>query len=85
MVDGRPNILLVMADQVVPFLTGPYGDPAVQTPTLDRLTEQGVTFDAAYTAVPLCSPSRAALLAGRDASALGVFDNASVFPADQPT
>jgi choline-sulfatase len=85
MVDGRPNILLVMADQVVPFLTGPYGDPAVQTPALDRLADQGVTFDAAYTAVPLCSPSRAALLAGRDASALGVFDNASVFPADQPT
>ena len=44
-----PNILLIMADQLVPFLTGAYDDPVVKTPHLDRLVEQGVRFDAAYT------------------------------------
>lgn len=82
---GRPNILIVMADQVVPFLTGPYGDPVAATPGMDRLAAEGIVFGAAYTAVPLCAPSRAALLTGKYPSSFGCFDNASVFPADQPT
>ncbi len=81
----RPNILLVMADQLVPFLTGAYGHPVVRTPNLDRLAERGVRFDAAYTPYPLCAPARAALLTGRYASSIGCYDNAAVFPADQPT
>ncbi|MCX7522418.1 choline-sulfatase [Microbacterium sp. STN6] len=79
-----PNILIVMADQVVPFLTSPYGDRVAKTPAMQRLADEGVTFEAAYTAAPLCSPSRAALVAGRYPSSMGCFDNASVFPADQP-
>ncbi|WP_210505821.1 choline-sulfatase [Naasia sp. SYSU D00057] len=84
---GRPppNILVILADQVVPFLTSPYGDPVARTPNLQRLADEGVRFDAAYTASPLCAPARAALIAGRDASALGCFDNASVMPSDVPT
>ncbi|MFL6035505.1 MAG: choline-sulfatase [Gaiellaceae bacterium] len=80
-----PNILLVMADQLVPFLTGAYGHPVVRTPSLDRLTATGVRFDAAYTPYPLCSPARAALLTGRFASDLGCWDNASILAADEPT
>ncbi len=34
---NRPNILLIMADQLTPFLTGAYDHPVVQTPNLDRL------------------------------------------------
>ena len=82
---SRPNILVVMADQVTPFLTAPYGDPVALTPAMDELAGAGVTFDAAYTASPLCAPSRAAFFTGRDASAVGAFDNASLLPADQPT
>ena len=81
----QPNILLVMADQLVPFLTGAYGHPVVRTPALDALGADGVRFDAAYTPYPLCSPARAALLTGRYASGLGCYDNASVLPADEPT
>ena len=81
----RPNILLVMADQLVPFLTGAYGHPVVQTPALDRLAAEGMRFDAAYTPYPLCSPARAALVTGRYASRLGCYDNASILPADEPT
>ncbi|MBD0329225.1 MAG: choline-sulfatase [Thermoleophilia bacterium] len=83
--EGRPNILLVVADQLVPFLTGAYGHPVVKTPNLDRLAERGVRFDAAYTPYPLCAPARAALMTGRYASELGCYDNAAVLPADEPT
>ena len=81
----RPNILLVMADQLVPFLTRAYGHPVVRTPALDRLAAEGIRFDAAYTPYPLCSPARAALVTGRYASRLGCYDNASILPADEPT
>ena len=43
----RPNILFVVADQMVPFLTGAYGHPVVRTPNLERLVREGVRFDAA--------------------------------------
>jgi len=81
----KPNVLLVMADQLVPFLTGAYGHPVVQTPSLDRLAAEGIRFDAAYTPYPLCAPARAALMTGRYASRLGCYDNASILPADEPT
>ena len=79
------NVLVVMADQLVPFLTGPYGDPVAQTPSLDALARDGVRFDAAYTPYPLCSPARAAFVTGDYASRHGCYDNAAVLPADVPT
>jgi choline-sulfatase len=79
------NVLLVMADQLVPFLTGPYGDPVARTPNLDRLGREGIRYDAAYTPYPLCSPARAALMSGDYASRHGCWDNASILPADVPT
>ena len=82
---ARPNVLVVMTDQLVPFLTGAYGHPVVQTPNLDALARDGVRFDAAYTPYPLCAPARAAFLTGRYASDLGVYDNAAVLPSDVPT
>jgi choline-sulfatase len=81
----RPNVLLVMADQLVPFMTGPYGDPVAKTPNLDRLAREGVCFDAAYTPYPLCSPARAAFMTGDYASRHGCYDNASPLPSDVPT
>ena len=80
-----PNVLLVMTDQLVPFLTGAYGHAVVQTPNLDRLAAGGIRFDAAYTPYPLCAPARAAFLTGRYASSLGCYDNASPFPSEEPT
>ncbi|RIQ10809.1 choline-sulfatase [Jiangella rhizosphaerae] len=82
---AQPNIVLIMADQLVPFLIGAYGHPVVRTPHLDRLAARGVRFDAAYTPNPLCAPARAALMTGRYASSVGCFDNAAPFPSDQPT
>jgi len=82
---SQPNVLLVMTDQLVPFLTGAYGHPVVRTPHLDGLARRGVRFDAAYTPYPLCAPARAAMLTGAYASTLGCYDNASVLPSDVPT
>ncbi len=81
----RPNILLIMSDQMTAALTGVYGHPVVQTPHLARLAKQGVRFDAAYTPFPLCSPGRACIMTGRHASSIGAWDNGALLPADQPT
>ena len=45
---ARPNIVLVMADQLAPHFTSTYGHRVVKTPHLDGLAERGVRFDAMY-------------------------------------
>lgn len=82
---AAPNIVLLMADQLTPFALPFHGHPLVQTPALSALATQGAVFDAAYCNFPICAPSRASLLAGRFPHAMGVFDNASEFPAEIPT
>jgi choline-sulfatase len=81
----KPNILLVMADQMVPFLTGAYGHPVVKTPNLDRLVHDGIRFDAAYSPCPICAPARASLLTGKHVSSIGAYDNAAPVGSDEPT
>ena len=85
MSQSRPNILLVVTDQLVPFVTGPYGHPVVRTPALDALAGTAVRYDAAYTPYPLCAPARAAFMTGKYASSFGCYDNAAPLPVDQPT
>ena len=52
----RPNILLIMSDEHDPGVTGCYGNPIVDTPECDRLAEDGVLFENAYTNDPVCVP-----------------------------
>ena len=85
MPSGKPNILMIQADQMTPLLMGAYGHPVVQTPNLDRLVAQGVRFDAAYSPQPVCGPARACMITGKFASNIGAYDNACLLPADQPT
>ena len=81
---GRPNLLLVMADQLAaPFLSW-HGGPAI-TPHLDRLADRGVVFDRAYSNSPLCAPARFSMMSGQLNSRIGAHDNASEFPASVPT
>ena len=81
---ARPNILMIMADELVASLTGAYGHPVVQTPNLDELARRGVRFDAAYSPAPLCAPARACLMSGQYTSTNRVYDNAALFAADIP-
>ena len=82
---ARPNILLVMADQLAATALPVYGNPVVRAPNLAALAGRGTVFESAYCASPLCAPSRSAMLAGRRASAIGVYDNACELPAVTPT
>ena len=81
----RPNLLLIMADQLAPQVLPAYGHPRVRTPHLDRLAEEGVVFENAYCNFPLCAPARFSILSGRLPSRIGAFDNAAEFPASVPT
>jgi choline-sulfatase len=81
----KPNILFIIADQLIPSLTGAYGHPTVKTPNLNRLVEEGIRFDAAYSPCPVCAPARASLMTGKYVSRLGAYDNASSFSCEEPT
>lgn len=62
----RPNILFAISDdQSYPHASA-YGFPEVKTPTFDALAEEGVLFMNAFVAAPQCSPSRAAILTGKN-------------------
>jgi arylsulfatase A len=61
---ARPNIILIVADDVGYGDIGAYGAPDVKTPNLDRLAREGVRFTDFY-AAPTCSPTRASLISGR--------------------
>ena len=82
---SKPNIVLIMADQLTPFATGAYGHPLVQTPAIDALAARGVRFDSAYTNAPLCAPARFAFMAGQHVTRIAAYDNASEFPSAIPT
>ena len=81
----RPNVLLVMADQLAAAHLPAYGHAVVRAPNLKRLADGGAVFESCYCASPLCAPSRAAMLTGRLPSQTGVYDNAAELPASAPT
>ncbi len=64
MSNSRPNILLIMTDQLRSDALGCYGNPICRTPNLDRFAETGMRFDQAFTTCPVCSPSRTSIMTG---------------------
>lgn len=85
MTQQSPNILFIIADQLVPMLTEAYGHPVVKTPHLKKLADNGVRFDAAYTPCPVCGPARASLMTGKYMSTIGAWDNGALLSSDEPT
>lgn len=69
---ARPNIIYIMADDLGYFDLGCYGNPYNETPHLDSLARHGLRFTQAYSASPVCSPSRAAILTGRHPARYGL-------------
>lgn len=81
----RPNVVVIMADQLAPHFCGAYGHPVARTPNMDALAARGMRFDAAYCNSPLCAPSRFAFMSGQLISRIAAYDNASEFRATIPT
>lgn len=82
---AKPNIVMIMADQLAADMVGALGHPVVKTPNIDRLVQSGVTFENAYCNSPICAPSRASFVSGKHVGKIGVYDNGSEFPAGIPT
>lgn len=74
-----------MSDEHAPMFSGPYGHALVQTPHMDRLAKEGVTFTNAYCNSPLCMPSRMSFMTGRYIHKIGAWDNAAPLRPDAVT
>ena len=66
----KPNILLILADDLRPDCVGALGNPHIHTPNLDRLVKKGVTFNNCFVMgsnqTAVCTPSRTMLMTGRN-------------------
>ena len=67
----QPNIILILVDQLTPFMTSPYGHNVAHTPNLDRLARSGSVLENAYCNSPLCVPSRTSMFSGRFPAQVG--------------
>ena len=70
----RPNILLVLDDDLGYGDLGCYGAKDVLTPNVDRFAAEGLRFTSCYAGHPNCSPSRTAIMTGRTPTRVGVRD-----------
>ena len=73
LVDCKPNIVILFADDLGYGDLGAYGHPTSSTPNLDQLARDGLVLTQFYSASPVCSPSRAALLTARYQTRSGIW------------
>ena len=73
--ETRPNIILIMTDDQGWGQTGYYKHPVLETPNLDKMAENGIRFDRFYAGAPVCSPTRASVLTGRNNDRTGVYSH----------
>jgi arylsulfatase A-like enzyme len=80
----RPNILFICTDQQRYDALGCYGNPHIQTPTIDGLARDGVLFERCYVQNPVCAPSRASLVTGQYVHNHGLWANGVELPPHAP-
>jgi len=80
-----PNFLIIMSDEHGGEFSSAYGHSLVETPSMDRLAEEGVTLDAAYCSAPLCVPSRICFMTGQHNCNCKGWDNAVPMRSDAMT
>jgi arylsulfatase A-like enzyme len=78
----QPNIIIILADDLGYGDLGCYGNPTIQTPHLDRMAQEGLKFTQFYTASPVCTPTRSALLTGCLPKRIGLHEHV-LFPHTQ--
>lgn len=71
----RPNIVLIISDDMGYADLSKFGDSEIPTPNLDRLADGGTRFTNAYVTAPICVPSRMGIMTGRYQQRYGVYDN----------
>ncbi len=79
------NLLFIVSDNHNRQVTGCYGHPFVQTPTIDRLAGRGTRFANSYAQSTLCVPSRASLATGSYVHQNGCWDNAIAYDGRRPS
>lgn len=78
----KPNVLFIVCDQLRYDSVGYAGLEPVKTPNIDRLAEEGLFFQNAYTPFPVCAPSRQSMLTGVQPESLGVLCNYNFLPGN---
>lgn len=81
----RPNVVIILADDLTQSVLGAYGSSAGVSPHIDALAASGVVFENAAASSPFCTPSRQSLLTGRWPHAVGVTQVRSVLDESFPT
>ena len=81
----KPNILLILADDLGARDLGCFGSTFYETPNLDRLAARGVRLTNAYSASPLCSPTRSSILTGQHPARTGITAPACHLPKAELT
>ena len=79
-----PNIVMFVADDLGSSDLGSFGSTFYETPHLDRLAATGMRFTSAYSACPVCSPSRASIMTGRYPQRCGITDYINMGGGNQP-
>jgi arylsulfatase A-like enzyme len=81
----RPNLLFVLTDQLRAQALGCYGNERVDTPTIDRLADDGLRFETAVSTNPVCTPARGCIQTGRYAHEHRAIMNWAPLREDLPT
>jgi len=79
----KPNVILIMADDLGYTELGSYGQKYIKTPYLDKLAEDGMKFTAAYSGNAVCAPSRCVLMTGKHPGRAYIRNNGEVKPEGQ--
>ena len=69
----RPNVILIMCDDLGWGDVGFNGNKIIKTPNLDSMANSGIKFDRFYAAAPVCSPTRGRVLTGRHPFRYGIY------------
>lgn len=81
---ARPNILIIMADDLAAWMCGCYGNKEIRTPNIDALARSGLRFANGFVATPVCSASRATFFTGRLPRQHGIHDFLTENPIEKP-
>jgi arylsulfatase len=80
---SRPNVILIVADDLGYAEVGCYGQKKIKTPSLDRMAKEGLRFTQFYAGSPVCAPSRCCLMTGKHGGHAWIRDNRAMKPEGQ--